>query len=288
MATDRLQALLQRFDVRARAFHAGPLCGMHAFDEKPGIGQLHLVRRGQVQAWHGGAAAELVEGPSLVFYPRPRSHRFVTDPERGADMACADVELGGGSASPIVQALPPVLVMPLAELAGAAAVLELLFDEAFGSRCGRRPIVDRLFEVIVVLLLRRLIDGGRVADGTLAGLAHPQLARALVALHEAPARTWTNDGLAAVAGMSRSRFAAAFTATVGVPPAAYLARYRIAVAQDLLRRGRALGTVADEVGYGSTAALSRAFRAQCGMAPRQWKAAWSTGSRSSGLGPALE
>ncbi|MFX6790164.1 helix-turn-helix transcriptional regulator [Acinetobacter baumannii] len=38
-----------------------------------------------------------------------------------------------------------------------------------------------------------------------------------------------------------------------------------------MRQGRALKLIADEVGYGSEAALSRAFRAQTGQSPRQWR-----------------
>jgi AraC-like DNA-binding protein len=272
MSVDRLQALLQRFSVKAHAFHAGPLCGLHDFDARPGVGQLHLVRSGAVEAWHGDARPEHIIEPSLVFYPLPLRHRFITDARAGADMACADIAFSAGADNPLTQALPPVLVLPLTELPGAAAVLDLLFNEAFATRCGRQQVVDRLFEVIVVLLLRRLIDSGRVADGTLAGLGHPQLARALVAMFEAPGHPWTLASLAARAGMSRSRFADVFAATVGATPAAYLARHRIAVAQDLLRRGLGLEAIADEVGYGSAAALSRAFSANCGMSPRQWKA----------------
>ncbi|HLU00959.1 MAG TPA: helix-turn-helix domain-containing protein [Burkholderiaceae bacterium] len=44
------------------------------------------------------------------------------------------------------------------------------------------------------------------------------------------------------------------------------------LAQKLLLRGRPLKVIADEVGYGSEAALSRAFKAQAGLSPRQWRA----------------
>lgn len=272
MYVDRLQALLHRFSVRTRLFHSGPLCGIHDFDDALGRGQLHLVRRGPVEARHGSGAPLRIEQPSLIFYPRGLPHRFITDPERGADMACAHVDFGGGH-HPLAQALPPVLAMPLAEVAGAEAVLELLFDEAFAQRCGRQDLLDRLFEVALILILRSLMDQGRVGHGLLAGLAHPQLARALNAIHEAPAQAWTLERMAEHAGMSRSRFAAAFAQTLGLTAGDYLADYRIALAQDLLRRGRALKLIADEVGYGSTAALSRAFSARCGRSPREWKAA---------------
>ncbi|MCF7222188.1 AraC family transcriptional regulator [Marilutibacter chinensis] len=267
---DRLHALLQRFSVSAGMFHSGPLCGINDFPEHADAGQLHLIRRGPVEVWHGGDARDLIEVPSLLLYPRPRAHRLVTDPQHGADMACANVRLGATPDNPVTRALPPVVVMPLDELAGGAGVPELLFEEAFGGLCGHRHVVDRLFEVVLVMVLRRLMDQGRLDEGPLAGLADPQLARALTAMHESPQRAWTLPALAACAGMSRSRFAEAFARTVGQTPAAYLAGYRIALAQDLLRRGRPLGLAAEAVGYGSATALSRAFSQHCGVAPRAW------------------
>ncbi len=73
--------------------------------------------------------------------------------------------------------------------------------------------------------------------------------------------------------MSRSVFAAAFRDTVGITPGHYLREWRIGLAQQALRRGRPLKAVAADVGYGSEAALSRAFRASTGRSPREWQQA---------------
>jgi len=48
--------------------------------------------------------------------------------------------------------------------------------------------------------------------GLLAGLAHPQVSKVLLAIHEMPERQW---GLAEMALMSRSKFAGFFKRTVG-------------------------------------------------------------------------
>ncbi len=273
MSTDRLQGLLQRFSVSTRMFHSGPLCGIHDFGPAQGAGQLHLVKRGPVEARHGAGEVLMIETPSLLLYPRAMPHRFITDPDAGADMACASVTLGPDRGSPLSQALPPVLVLPLAELPGAEALLDMLFEEAFSLRCGRQKVVDRLFEVVLILILRRLLDSGRIEHGLLAGLSHPQLAKALVAMHDAPQKAWPLQELAARAGMSRSRFTEVFALKVGVPPASYLAAFRIALAQDLLLLDRPLELIAGDTGYGSAAALSRAFSALCGVSPRAWKQA---------------
>ena len=275
MAIDRLQGLLQRFSVSARLFHSGPLCGINDFEDN-GQGQLHLVRLGPLEVRHGSDVHHVLE-PSLLFYPRPLHHRFIADVDTGADMACANLTFGGtlsaqvDGGNPISRALPAFTCLPLAALPGAAPVLDLLFDEAFAQRCGRQAVVDRLFDVVLVLLLRHLLDSGHVHDGPLAGLGHPQLAKALVAMHDEPAHPWTLASLATTAGMSRSRFAEEFAQVVGVPPATYLASYRITLAQDALLRGETMERIAQQVGYGSAAALSRAFTSHHGLSPRAWK-----------------
>lgn len=266
---DRLQSLLERFSVSARMFHSGPLCGINDF-EVNGFGQLHLVRRGPLQVLHAGGERTITE-PSLLFYPRPLAHRFVSDAQAGADMACANLAFGGGGHDPVSRGLPAFVCLPLAELRGAAAVLDLLFDEAFTRRCGRQAVVDRLFEVVLVLVLRHLLDSGHITAGPLAGLGHAHLAKALTAMHERPAQGWTLEAMARVAGMSRSRYAEVFAQVVGQPPASYLAQYRITLAQEALRHGGKLDRIAQDVGYGSAASLSRAFASVCGCSPGQWR-----------------
>lgn len=267
---DRLASLLQHFSITAEVFHAGALCGINDLDAAD-TGQLHLIREGEVDIVHGGATAARVVKPSLLLYPRPLAHRFVTDPERGADFACAHLRFDGGAANPIAAALPAFTCLPLDELAGADGVLALLFEEAFQRNCGRQAMLDRLFEVVLIQVLRHLMESGQTRAGMLAGLAHPRLRLALVAMHEDPAQDWSLESLAARAGMSRSVFANSFRDTVGCTPGAYLQQWRIGLVQRALRQGRALKIIAGEVGYGSEAALSRAFKAHSGLSPREWK-----------------
>ena len=102
---DRLAILLERFAVTASVFHAGALCGINTLAGEDDAGQLHLVRRGPLQVSHGQQIVQ-VEVPSLLLYPRPMPHRFSTDPQHGADMACANLHFEGGRLNPISAALP--------------------------------------------------------------------------------------------------------------------------------------------------------------------------------------
>jgi len=68
--------------------------------------------------------------------------------------------------------------------------------------------------------------------------------------------------------MSRSAFAARFTALVGVPPMQYVVRWRMHLALTWLREHDAgLGELAGRLGYQSEAAFSRAFKRVVGVSP---------------------
>ncbi|MBI5269967.1 MAG: AraC family transcriptional regulator [Burkholderiales bacterium] len=286
---DRLSPLLERFRVRARLFHAGPLCGTTRFTDDPGHGFLHVMRRGEMRVTHrprSGAPRTLqVREPSLLFYPRPLAHDFHHALAEGCDFTCATLAFEGGPRHPLVAALPPLVCLPLAALPGLAATLDLLFAETAALRCGSRLLADRLFEVVLIQLLRWLLDHPHEAGlhaGLLQGLSDPRLAHALTALHERPGEPWGLADMAAAAGMSRSAFAAAFRHTVGTTPAAYLADWRLTLAQARLREGQPVKKIASELGYANASALSRLFSQRLAASPRQWLAseAHEKGGRS--------
>jgi len=150
------------------------------------------------------------------------------------------------------------------------SLADLLFQEAFGTAEGRLAVVNRLSEVMLVHFLRQALTQRQTEPGLLAGLAHPQLQSAVTAMHAEPARDWTLDDMAASAGLSRSGFSKLFKETIGITPGEHLVRFRVSMTQELLAQGIPLKTAAYEVGYGSSTALSRAFREQTGVSPREW------------------
>lgn len=269
-AMDRLTTLLNHFSLHAGVFYTGNICGVHDFEKDALRGHLHLVKRGPVQVIGIRNAVIHISVPSLLFLPRPDTHRLVADERAGADVVCGTVQFGGGGRNPITDSLPAVVLVELAQLPGVQALLGLMFDEAFSENCGRQAVLDRLCEVLMIRLLRYCIDQGLTQGGTLAGLADARLAKALIAIQDDPARQWELPDMAALAGMSRARFAVRFRAITGETPADYLASWRVMTAQRLLKRGRQLKHVASDVGYGSASALSRAFVRKLGASPTQW------------------
>ena len=263
---DSFAALFAHVTPRARTFFTGNLCQTARFAD---VGHLHLLKGGALTLTQEGAANLEFTEPTLLFLPRGRAHDFVCDPERGADLVCATVELGGSEGNPIGGGLPELVVLPLAEHPGLRPVCDLLFGEAFSDGGGRQAALDRLFDYLLILIVRHVVDSGGVASGVLAGLADPRLARALTAMHEAPRKAWTLEDLAGVAGMSRTRFAEHFRARVGRTPMDYLTAWRMTLARQLLARGKPVKAVASQVGYASAAAFSRVFSRVTGRPPRE-------------------
>lgn len=276
-SVDRLSALLERFRVQAALFHTGRLCGNRTFEALPGRAFLHVLRRGEMEVRHlpgeAGVRNLRLAEPTLLFYPRPLHHVFVNPPQDGTDFTCATLDFDGGERNPIVQSLPALIRVPLDEIDGLRPALDLLFAEADHVRCGSRLLANRLFEVVLIQLLRWIIDHPAqvgVSSGLITGLSDPRLAKSLVALHRAPQEDWPLERMAAIAGMSRSAFAAAFKSATGTTPASYLTDWRLTLATSMIRTGRPVKLIAAELGFASTASLSRAFRQRMGVSPREW------------------
>ena len=80
------------------------------------------------------------------------------------------------------------------------------------------------------------------------------------------------ESLARRAGVSRTVLAERFKHFLDQPPMQYLARWRLLLAAQHLKGGGVpVKTVADQCGYESEAAFSRAFKRHFGLAPAEWR-----------------
>ncbi|NMM27774.1 MAG: AraC family transcriptional regulator [Glaciimonas sp.] len=278
---DQLTTLLSHFSLHAGVFYTGNICGIHDFQQDSLRGHLHLIRHGSVQVTGAQQDVLNITQPTILFLPRPQTHRLIAEGRTGSDVVCGTVQFGGGGHNPITDSLPDVILVTLAVLPGVEALMGLMFDEAFSEQSGRQAVLDRLCEVLMIRLLRYCIDQGLTQGGTLAGLADHRLAKALLAIHEDSARAWTLSDMATLAGMSRARFAVHFREITGETPADYLASWRLMHAQRLLKQGLQLKHVAYDVGYGSASALTRAFVRKLGYSPAEWRKAQQEVRRSS-------
>ncbi|VVM43121.1 RCS-specific HTH-type transcriptional activator RclR [Pseudomonas fluorescens] len=267
---DRLSTLLSHFGVSAGTFHSGTFCGTTGFDGQQDCGHLHLLRDGELALKLGDMPHIQLTRPTLIFFPRPFRHQLFAAETSDTQLVCASLTFDGGAGNALAAALPDYLLLDLEEATTLSSTLDWLFMEAFSGICGREAMMDRLFEMLVIQLLRHLLTDREQSSGMMAGLADPRLARALNLIHETPGKSWTVAELSAAANMSRASFAEYFRQVVGQTPVDYLVSWRISLAQKRLREGKSIALIADEVGYESPSALARAFRRKTGVSPREW------------------
>jgi transcriptional regulator GlxA family with amidase domain len=149
-------------------------------------------------------------------------------------------------------------------------LVELVNDEIRAARPGRDAVLARLLEVLLIEALRST-TGPAAPPGLLRGLHDNRLAVALREMHERPGQNWTVADLAKKATLSRSTFFDRFRREVGVAPMAYLLGWRMALAKDLLRRGRVgVAQTAEQVGYSSASTFSVAFTRHVGTPPANY------------------
>lgn len=210
--------------------------------------------------------------------PQPLLPAFDTR-AREVEMLCGKYRLDRSHAHPLLAELPPLVHLP--NRAGRhpelRAAVDLLGRELGGEPHERRPgsavALPSLLDLLLVYMIRCWL--AETTDGAWPGaLGDPVTAAALRALHADPAAPWTNDLLAAEAGVSRPTLARRFSALIGRPPMAYLTWWRLTRGAALLRdTPDPLATVARRVGYGSPYAFSHAFRREFGTTPGRYRAA---------------
>ncbi|MFJ5553307.1 AraC family transcriptional regulator [Streptomyces sp. NPDC093225] len=190
------------------------------------------------------------------------------------EFLCGKYRLDRSRVHPLMAELPEVVHLP--NRVGAhpelRAAIDLLGRELNDRRPGSCIALPSLLDLLLVYMVRAWLADG-AAGAWPAVLGDPVVAAALRALHSDPAAPWTNERLAAEAGVSRPTLARRFTALVGRPPMAYLTWWRLTFAATLLRDTTdPLATVARRVGYGTPYAFSHAFNREFGTTPGRYRA----------------
>jgi len=148
------------------------------------------------------------------------------------------------------------------------STVQLLASEMETGRPGHEIVATRLADILFVHALRTYAAALPGAGGWLRALEDPRLGLVLQRLHERPADPWTVETMAKVAGISRSTFAERFQHVIGEGPSAYLTRWRMHTAMQLMNDSdRALSAIAEAVGYDNESAFGKAFRRHVGQAP---------------------
>jgi AraC-like DNA-binding protein len=259
-------------------------------------GPLHMVLEGSCVLVIGGEKIDLNAGDAVLL-PHGARHQMLdaseTVPEPGPEvmqrlldreyqppensatrMLCGHFEWDSTFEHPLFRELPALMVVRDIFSGDQGerfkAIVGLITAESEDLRPGNSAVSDRMGEVLFVGMLRQWLVETKPERGLLATINSPRLSRALHQIHNSPDAALDLNVLARTAGMSRTSFAVQFRDRMGVPPAEYLARWRMLKARNmLLQTDLATSDISSRVGYGSDAAFSRAFKREYGVPPSQ-------------------
>jgi AraC-like DNA-binding protein len=192
------------------------------------------------------------------------------------------VDLNPAGRALLLQALPPVSHVRVSAAAATSLrdSLDRLFDEVTGNRIGSAFAIRHYGQLLLLEVLRAWLGQAELPPGWLRLLADERLRPALRLMHAEPGKPWALDELARAAAMSRTSFAERFRTMAGMPPLAYLNRWRMLLAQRALRDGDVrVGSLAAELGYASESAFSTAFKREVGESPLHYRYRLRDGSR---------
>lgn len=175
--------------------------------------------------------------------------------------------------NPVLAALPDVLHVP-GDAGGLVHWLEstmhLMASEMHAEEPGYELVASRLADVLFIHALRSHVKRNPCEAGWIRAIGDPQLGVAFQRMHARPGDPWTVESLAEAASMSRSAFAARFKELLGVAPLAYLTRWRMHRATELLA-SHSISDVASAVGYETESAFTKVFKRHVGDTPGAYR-----------------
>lgn len=303
-STDTVSGLLSSLTVQSSVYCLSELRAPWGFQVSgANVAKFHLVLEGACLLKTDGADPVRLAAGELVILSRGERHAMYDAPHSptphldelialhtlddqarlrsGGDgpltrLLCGGFALGNGSPAPLLGMLPPVLHFD-AISAGVLGWLEPVFglvrQEADRPRPGAQAIFAKLADVFLAQALRSYLTGaGPAGLLMLDPLADPQIGTALALIRDQPARQWTVQSLAREAGMSRTLFTTRFRAAVGESPMRYLARIRLGQAAGYLTTTKlSVEAIALRTGYGTNAALSKAFKREFEVPPGKYR-----------------
>ena len=229
---------------------------------------------------HGGKhtvrALPTAKGPLSAIQVRKRLHdelviKSNVDGEPDTKLICGRLCFEQAHNNMVLAVLPAVVILRSQEGRDAARlrhIIESIQAELQEDRLGGSAIAAALASSLMLIVLRFHFESQMEAQGILALLTRQQTARALAGMLTELARDWTLDELAERANTSRATLVRLFQKAAGTAPLAFLSELRLNLARHrILATNISQAMVAEEVGYQSETAFSRAYHRKFGVAP---------------------
>ena len=250
-------------------------------------GDVVIIPHGDAHCIESGPAPHIVDGEEAlpqIFSEGPKLSRMGGGGEI-TRFVCGYMVCEPRLSQVIMAGLPPVFKVNIREDKSGQWLensIRYSIGEAGANHVGSQAILAKLSEALFAETLRRyVIQLPERQTGWLAAARDPEVGRALQLMHQRPAAPWTIAKLAHEVGISRSVLAERFREYLGEPPVAYLTRWRLQLAAQMLNStSYSVAQIASEVGYDSEQAFNRAFKRNFGEPPARYRKAAKTANSS--------
>ena len=289
--TDALGELLRWFRLKAEVYIHADFQGCWAVDTSGDrTVPFHLVHRGKSWLHLPGEEPRLLSAGDLVVFPHDAQHYLSSESENPDEylvnqpnasdeevgeitgLTCGHFEFGNKANWPLLDSLPPAIVLELSDtsrLANTRTLIQLLVSELEQAEPGCKVSVDHLAHVLFIHILRSQLGKG-LQNGLLKALFDPKIGKALSLIHNQMEKNWTLESLALEIGMSRAVFATEFKRLTGNTAMAYLTEWRMMRATELLQTTElSILDISEQCGYQSDVAFRKSYKKIMGYTPAE-------------------
>ena len=300
-ANDPLGEILHQLRLDGSLYCRSSLQGDWSVDmpDLPGKMMFHIITEGHCWLQMDGQDPIQLSKGTLVLTPHGAGHVITSDPSltptplldydvirvsdryeilelegegETTELTCGVMGFDQFAGKQLIQQLPPLMVLDEMDECCEQwlnSTLEFISNEAKFLKPGGETIITHLADILVLQVIRHWMENAPEANqGWIGALKDKHIGMALRAIHHSPEKNWTVDSLAQECGMSRSGFSAHFSRLVGNSVKNYLTEWRMHLAYQRLKfKSEPLIVLAEELGYQSEAAFSRAFKRVMGVTP---------------------
>ena len=276
---------LLRMDVDI--YHNAKVCGNWTINAHTlGATCFHMVTEGRCLLDVPGHYEGVLECGDLVIFPREIEHTMTpvgsqsgeqrhlsfkeAQDQNGTGMLCGEVLFQHRGHQDLLDALPAVFVINNDQnKPWLCSLLSLIIIESLEQGPANRVVLNKLSELLFTYAIRQYAHDNPENGGMLALYTDSRLSGAVTAFHRLPEFNWTLDKLAKEAALSRTVFSETFKLVSGWTVKQYITWWRMQLAWSKLSQGEGIANVAEQVGYQSEAAFSRAFQKNFGVTAGQ-------------------
>ena len=186
-------------------------------------------------------------------------------------LLCGSVSAGLANAQGLFGRLKKPFAEKLGDSSFVSSAFTILRDEAASPGFASRALMGAVMKACLTLVVRRRLDDLIEVHEHALGFGDERLRRVVLYVAEYPGTAHTIASLAALAGMSRTTFATAFTHGFGVSPMAFVSRTRMHYASELLKTtDMPIKRISASIGL-SRSHFSRMFNEVFGQYPQAFR-----------------